>query len=130
MNTLVERMQSATVRFEKLIYFTGAEQDGEELLDLFQDHDGDVISWALGIKTDNILTDSYLTEGLEDAGYTGYFFANVHTPIRKYHEKGSKGFMFSWGTTTFTLLCAKSFEELVDLAINWAERKQKEMKDE
>ena len=39
MNTLVERLQSTTVKFEKLIYFTGAEQDGEDLGELLHDHD-------------------------------------------------------------------------------------------
>jgi len=129
MNTLVERMQSATVKFEKLIYFTGAEQDGEDLGELLHDHDDARLKDMFGFDTSG-MGDAELVTSLEDKGYTGYFFANVHTPFRKHHERGSKGFIFSWGNTRYAMVCAKTFEELVDLAINWAERQQKEMKDE
>jgi len=127
MNTL-EKMQSDLVKFEKLIYFVGADENGSDLMDLFQDHDDKNLTEALGFDT--TVSTSGLYVSLEDAGYTGYFFANAHTPIRKYHEKGSTGFMFGWGHTTFKLVFARTFDELVDKAVSWAKGKHEEMKDE
>lgn len=125
MNTL-EKMQDATVRFEKLTYFTGADADGPDLNELLQEHDDAKLKGLFGFDTEG-LGDQELMLSLEE-NYTGYFFANAHTPIRTHHKEGSKGFRFSWSHTTFTLIHASSFEHLVDKAVVWAKLEHERMK--
>jgi len=128
--SLLQKMQDAMVKLEKLIYFTGAEEDGTDLRDLLLDHGDDAIAKSFSFDLEELESRPDLAISLEDAGYTGYFFANAHTPIRKHHNKGSHGYGYSWGYTTYTLVFAKSFEDLVDKAVEWAKGKQEEMKSE
>lgn len=127
MKTL-EKLQHATVKFEQLTYFTGADSDGPDLNELLNEHDDDKLTALFGIDTEG-LGDGELMLSLED-NYTGYFFANAHTPIRRHHSKEAKGYGFSWGHTTFTLIHASSFEKLVDKAVVWAELEHERMKNE
>jgi len=121
--TNLEKMQGNLIKFEKLIFFTGLDQEGPELEELLDEHDDDTLEALFGHKRPCV-------ESLEDEGMGGYFFANVHTPIRKHHEKGSTGFGFSWGYCTFTLLFAPNFDELVDKAVAWAKGKHEGMKND
>jgi hypothetical protein len=47
----------------------------------------------------------------------GYYIAKAETPVRK---KGVSH--FSWGSTTYTVILAKSMDELALKACNWADK--------
>jgi len=127
--SILENMSDSMVSFEKIVFFTGHDEEGEALGELLHSHDDDKLTALFGFDTAG-MDDDELVSSLEEAGYAGYFFANAQTPVRMYHSKDSSGYGFSWGHTRYALVCAKTFEDLVDKAVAWAKKEQEGMKNE
>ena len=113
----LEKLNSHVIKFRKLIFFQSAELNGEEMEDLLGTQDDKDLSNLCGFNTEGINTDA-VVETIEET-FTGKFFAEAHTPLRKYRHANSCS--YSWDHTTYEILVADTFEELVEKACAWAE---------
>lgn len=124
MNKLVMKLSENDVVIQKLLMFQGIEVHREELKDIIWDAGDDVLEKMLGIPVEGRGEDEI--EDLFEMEFTGYFIAQIHTPIREWRSK--TGFRSSWGYTTYTTIMAKTMEELVDIACKWGKEEFKSQK--
>lgn len=122
---ITEKLHEHDVKIENLLFYQGDELHHDEIEDLIGTYDNEDLSKILGKDLEDMDDDSIYD--LFDEEYIGHFFAEVHTPVKK--PFGKRGALsWSWGTTTFTLVIAKTFEELVEKSCKWAKEKEEEFR--
>lgn len=120
-----EKLDEHDVKIETLLLFQGTDLHQDQLEDLVGIYDNEALSKIL----EDDLGDMDDTEVYEyfNNNFLGYFIAEVHTPVKKPFGR-RKTLSWSWGTTTLTLVIAKTFEELIEKSCAWADAKEEEFR--
>jgi hypothetical protein len=117
MSDMVARLDKHSVKLERILLFQGSALHAEAIEDV-TNYDLEELSSMLG---ENFESEDDILE-VFDEKYVGWLFAEAHTPYPEMTKRGT--LLRRWGLTTYTLIAAKTMDDIIDKSCKWADEKR------